>query len=145
MRLRNNPETADINFLVLTSLEALPQLQKYVSACDELGEHIHNVEREIPFAAERYAAVWKGYQGTGTASLHGQEAEAFQVTEARAEVQAMQEQLGPPLTAVLHGLEACVATERLVGQIPGHGPARLAVGSILSYLRDVRALLQEAT
>src|SRR5713101_1274378 len=93
MRLRSAPEVSDTNFLNLRSLEDLPTLQQLVEECQHIGEHIHTLDRALPLAMERYAGLWKGYQGTSPISLLGQQAEAPEVIEARAEVQALKDQL----------------------------------------------------
>src|SRR2546425_6418468 len=167
MRIRPTaPETADINFLALERLDDLSQLRPFVAVCDELGEHIHDLDRAIPRASERYSIMWRGYQGSGTAALRGQEAQAPEVLEAREEVQAlkdqlkilhnnagiaraelllakaqllerlrpaMQEQLGPPLEALVRGLECAGAIERLCGLAPGHAQGRQLATLLLGY------------
>ena len=176
MRIRTTaPETADINFLVLTSLEVLPQLQQYVSACDELSQLIHDLEHSLPRLKERLAGLWRGFHSASSGSLGGQLSEPPELTESRAEIAElesqrkvlmdnagiaraelalataqlieqlranMHEQLGPPLTALIHGLESVTAIERLVGQVQGHGPARQTVRTILAYLQAVRGQLE---
>ena len=92
MRVRTTaPETADIDFLSLQRLEDLAQLEQYVSACDEISGHLRELDRLIPIATERYRALWTGFQGASLA-FKGQEAEAPEVTEARGEIQDLQDQ-----------------------------------------------------
>src|SRR5437763_6633715 len=94
MRIRTTaPGTDDINFLTLQRLDDLPPLLPYVATCDEISAHIHAVERSLPHAAERYASLWRAFQGATPISLLGHEVPTPEVVEARAEVQALKDQI----------------------------------------------------
>src|SRR6266487_1344242 len=93
MRIRTTaPDTADIDFLSLTTLEALPALQRFVEECQHIGEHINALDFQIPRATERYSFLWRAYTGSAPTSLASNTFESPEVFEARQEVQDLQDQ-----------------------------------------------------
>lgn len=83
--------TAPLDFFTLARIDDLPELQAEREAVEEIGQHIRHLDQTIPQAAERFSALWKGFNST-TTSFAGGLAEAPEVVEARATVEELQRQ-----------------------------------------------------
>jgi len=160
---------------LLARLDLLPELGPYVEACDRLSAEITAIDLDIPRATQKLGACWRGFQ-TATTLSGATQVEAPEVTEARAEVAALQaqrtavateaaaaradlqvatvqlkasllpalrEQLGAPIDQLLHGLEASLSVERLLGPTGGHVQGRELARLLLAYLTAVRDVIGE--
>jgi hypothetical protein len=61
---------SDLNFMALSSLDELPELEPFIATCNGLAAQIHEVDQHIPLGAERYAATWRAF---ASSTVYGQQ------------------------------------------------------------------------